>query len=327
MSGSSEHVNYAIRPCKSIERKMMCEIIAKLNTFDQVSNYRYIGMGAKYFIDFSLLHKEFGITKMYSMEIDSKPENKERFDFNKPYNCIQMLFGNSSDLLNSTKFNWKNEKNIIWLDYDGGIRGKQLEDIETCVSKVESGSIIFTSFNSDFGEKFKQSSPTEKIEIFKSRIQNEELVKLVKPKDLAGEKIYETINRMFDMVIKNKILERNRIALKKEDRLRCCQLVYFKYADSQAPMLTIGWIFYNDKDIEKFEKCKFIDLEFFNDTDKPYDITVPNFTYKELSILNQNMPNLKYPIEGAGFFSESEVEMYRKIYKYFPTSFETSVAL
>ena len=78
MAGSSVSVNYNIRPCKSIERKMMCEIIARLAIFEQLHNYRYIGMGAKYFTDFSLLHKRFGINKMHSMEINCNEITKKR---------------------------------------------------------------------------------------------------------------------------------------------------------------------------------------------------------------------------------------------------------
>ena len=48
MAGSSASVNYNIRPCKSIERKMMCDMISRLTVFDYIKNYRYIGMGAKY---------------------------------------------------------------------------------------------------------------------------------------------------------------------------------------------------------------------------------------------------------------------------------------
>ena len=110
MAGSSISVNYNIRPCKSIERKMMCEMISRLTVFDYIKNYRYIGMGAKYFVDFSLLHKEFGINNMYSMEINSAEKNKKRFEFNKPFNCIKMLFGNASDILNSSSIPWKQEK-------------------------------------------------------------------------------------------------------------------------------------------------------------------------------------------------------------------------
>lgn len=45
------------------------------------------------------------------------------------------------------------------------------------------------------------------------------------------------------------------------------------------------------------------------------------------SLLSINMPNVAYPIEGADFFEEEEVNAYKKIYKYYPTTFETSIAL
>lgn len=327
MASSSKSINYNIRPCKSIERKMMCEIVTKLNAFDQVSNYRYIGMGAKYFADFSLFHRKFGINKMYSMEINSEKNNVQRFQFNKPYKCINILFGNSNDLLNSSAFKWKNEKNIIWLDYDGGLNSNQLIDVESCIGKMESGSIVFVSFNSNLGEKFRNASPSQKTEIFKERINNDDLVKMIRNKDLAREKIDSTIHSMFDLVVKNKILDRNAVFLGEGEMLNIQQVAFFKYADSQASMLTLGWVIYSNDDIEKYEKCKFKNLEFYNDTNKPYNISVPNFTYKELAILNQNMPDGNYPIDGASFFSKEEIEKYKKIYKYYPTTFEASTSL
>ena len=327
MAGSSISVNYNIRPCKSIERKMMCEMISRLTVFDYIKNYRYIGMGAKYFADFSLLHKEFGIDDMYSMEINSEEKNKKRFEFNKPFNCIKMLFGKASDILNSSNISWKQEKNIIWLDYDGGINSYQIQDVESCIGKIESGSVVFVSFNADLGEKFKQASPKEKLDMYCSRIDNEILVKLLSPRDMAKDKFYQTTNKMFDMIVKNKILERNSTIKNENEKLVSQQLVYFKYNDSKATMLTLGWIVYKENDADKFKKCSFTDFEFYNSTNSPYDITVPNFTYKELAILNQNMPNVTYPIENAEFLREEEVDAYRKIYKYYPTIFETSIAL
>ena len=218
-------------------------------------------------------------------------------------------------------------KNIIWLDYDGGINSNQIQDVESCISKVESGSVVFVSFNSDLGDKFKKASPKEKLDMYCSRIDNEILVKLLSPKDMAREKIYQTTNKMFDMVVKNKILERNSTIRSEDEKLISQQLVYFKYNDSNATMLTLGWIVYKKGDIDKFTKCGFEDFGFYNSSNTPYDITVPNFTYKELAILNQNMPNVVYPIEGADFLEEEEVNAYRKIYKYYPPTFETSIAL
>lgn len=327
MAGSSVSVNYNVRPCKSIERRMMCEMLSRLTPFDRICEYRYIGMGAKYFVDFSMLHKEFGMEKMYSMEICSDENNTNRFNFNKPFNCIEMLFGNAGDILKSSRLKWDNIKNIIWLDYDGGITSTQLQDVETCVGKVESGSVVFVSFNSDLGTCFKKSSPEEKMEIYCNRIDNEFLTKRIVPKDVSKGRIDATTNKMFDMIIKNKILERNSTIKEAENKYNYHQLLYFKYKDSVAEMITMGWIIYKKADEDKYEKCGFPELEFFNDTDQPYDITVPNFTYKELTVLNRNMPDAKYPIKEAQFLSEEEINAYKKIYRYYPTTFETAVVL
>lgn len=327
MAGSSVSVNYNLRPCKSIERRMMCEMISRLAVFGQLCNYRYIGMGAKYFADFTLMHKEFGISKMYSMEINSSETNKKRFEFNKLFNCIEMMFGNSSDILNSAKLQWRNKKNIIWLDYDGGIKSNQLQDVETCIGKADTGSVIFISFNTDFGEGFQHASPKEKLDIYKSRISNENLVVQLQPKDVSKDNLYKTTLKMFDLIVRNKILERNSVILEETEKYQCQQLVYFKYKDSKAVMLTIGWLVYQNKEFEKFKQCNFPSLEFFNDTNNPYDISVPNFTYKELMVLNRNMPNVTIPIADADFLSKEEIEAYRKIYKYYPTTFETSIVL
>ncbi len=322
MSGSSSSINYNVRPCKSVERKMMCELIGRLSSFDHICNYRYLGMGAKYFTDFSLLHREFGIKDMHSMEINSSENNIKRFEFNRPFNCINVLFGNSSDLLCNKIDWWDDNKTIVWLDYDGGFNHNQLQDVETCISRSGSGSVVFVSFNSDFGNKFKEAEPKEKLEIFKERIDNEVLVTLLKPKDIAKENIYCTINKMFDLVVKNSIAERNRLIEDEEEKLNAKQIVYFKYNDSKAIMLTLGWIVYKNKDAEKVDICKFSELDFCNPTNVPYDISVPNLTYKELSVLNKNMPEANFPIKEAEFFQEDEVESFKKIYRYYPATFE-----
>ena len=62
--------------------------------------------------------------------------------------------------------------------------------------------------------------------------------------------------------------------------------------------------------------------EFAEKEHVPYDISVPNLTYKELSVLNKNMPEANFPIKEAEFFQEDEVEAFKKIYRYYPATFE-----
>src|ERR1700761_6192677 len=113
MSSSFEKINYSLRPNKSIERKMICEAFTRLSLLDHLSNYRYIGMGSAYFADFILFHRNLGMTNLISIE--KEESKKARFEFNKPFSCIDIKYGNSSTVLPNLEL--EKSKNIVWLDY------------------------------------------------------------------------------------------------------------------------------------------------------------------------------------------------------------------
>ena len=52
MPGSDQKINYQVRPAKSIERKMLCDLIREVQLMRADGEMRYIGLGAKYFTDF-----------------------------------------------------------------------------------------------------------------------------------------------------------------------------------------------------------------------------------------------------------------------------------
>lgn len=47
MPGSDQNINYQIRPSKSIERKMMCELVKEIQIIQGTSELRYIGIGER----------------------------------------------------------------------------------------------------------------------------------------------------------------------------------------------------------------------------------------------------------------------------------------
>lgn len=136
MSGSGERVNYQIRQGKSIERKMLCDLIRKFQIICGITDFRYIGMGAKYFEDFILFHNQFGINDMISIEADV--DKKERFDFNKPLRGIQMKYGKTNQILPQIE-NFEEKMNIVWLDYDGAFSDEILEDVGSICKKIRRG--------------------------------------------------------------------------------------------------------------------------------------------------------------------------------------------
>ena len=328
MAGSSEKVNYNIRTCKSIERKMMCDMIACLEHVAVVANYRYVGLGAKYFTDFVLMHKQFGITEMYSLETRRSENEKERFLFNRPLNCINIEFQSTTEWLNSNKFRWKEKNDIIWFDYDGPFSINQVSDIGLCVKKVISGSAIFVSTNASFVNDFRELQPKDRLEKYTEMVGDENYTKHLNVKNFAGDKIYSVIANTFNVAVQNGIAERNQVIENESKRLNAKQIVFFNYADSITPMITLGWIIYNNYDEEEIKKCGFEKFDFYRaEGDSPFLIDVPPLTFKELSILNKNMPECQYPIEEAPFFTKEEVDGYKKIYRYYPTTIETGIVL
>lgn len=97
MPGSDKIINYQVRPAKSVERKMMCELVKQIQIIRGIDELRYIGMGAKYFTDFLLFHNEFGVSDMISIE--GERERAVRYEFNKPLKNIQMIYGTTNEVL------------------------------------------------------------------------------------------------------------------------------------------------------------------------------------------------------------------------------------
>lgn len=198
--------------------------------------------------------------------------------------------------------------------------------MQISVKKSASLSIIFVSMNVGFGDEYNKASPKERLEIFNDRVGNDKYTKNVTPKDLTGDGLSCSLIRMFSLAIEEALMDIN-AGKKDENPLMCKQIACFKYADSQAPKLTIGWITYCKDELQKINDCKITELDFFNDKETPYDILVPPLTMKEVGVLNRNLPGIQMPVPGAEFLTEDEVERYARIYRYYPALTELSIVL
>lgn len=312
MPRSDVKINYYLRPQKSIERKMMCELFHKLNSQFCLNKYRYIGMGAKYFVDFILLHREFGFDKMVSIEGDV--DYKAKYDFNKPLTCIKMEYNLSSDALR--KINWEeNLKNIVWLDFDQTFQKFMIEDIISLLTNLKSGSIFFVSFNVELGFK---NQPKLRFEKFRKQL-SEYCPLSLKGKDLADNTKCNTIKRIIDNNIKDTLNRRN-LSLPEEEKLMYQQLVYFQYRDG-VEMITLGGILLDPQDRVKYELCDLAtQLSFLvKDMEAPmYSLEVPHLTYKEMSYLMNRLPCDDISKLDIEWFSEKEKERLKELYRYYP---------
>lgn len=299
---SATVLNYETRPCKFAERRMLLASIARIMGVLKLK-YQYIGFGGLSFTDFKLFHKELHIKEMYSIEAKYEPN---KLEFNKPYSCINILHGQSSDQLSRIDLS---KPSIVWLDYDNTLSMTFFTDIELVLREVPHGSIIIISCN----RELKNGNTPYTNEEFK------EIYGPLVPYDItenccADVNSSETIKRMLEGYCHRIIKERNSIG----DNLSFVPLYNIKYAEYRgARMFTYGGIVLSSE-------CEKDDLNIdgfdFISTIQPYEINIPNLTYREASYLNQilDIEEREKELIDKRILTATEVEKYKRIYRFLP---------
>lgn len=308
---SGELINYSLRPAKQIERKMLCETFRRLSEFGSVDSYKYIGFGSFYFSDFALFHRELGITNMISIE--KSVGNKERFEFNKPFDCIKIIYGYSNDILPSLKWD---VRTILWLDYDYPLDLNVLTDLSWFFSNAISGSVVIVTV--DVEPDLRCEDPMKELT---DRIGEERIPIDTKAKHLKG---WEN-GQVAIKVINNHIIEQ--LGSRNGGRAKGTKFVYeqlfnFQYADS-TKMLTVGGILYDEGQKRNFEACGFNDFCYRKKIgDDYYRIEIPKLTYRELLHLDAQLPIDDANSLKAKAIPRKDLKKYAEVYRYFPNFME-----
>jgi hypothetical protein len=324
MSETYRKINYALRPAKTIERKMLCEAFERLHSFQKVELYRYIGFGSIYFSDFLLFHRGLGIVDLLSIERDDFA--RECFEFNKPYACIGIDFRASSDVLPG--LDWT-KRSIVWLDYDGKLDLSVIGDVATVTSRASSGTVFLVSVNvqadrepSLEGRELFKRETGEAFEIDAYRLREckrlvgDKLPAEITGRDLRQEGLAQVARRVITNEIQEQISVRNAM-LPPEHRLAYQQFFNFIYRDG-ALMLTVGGILYQADEHEQMAECGFNTLDFVRMGQDPFRIEIPCLTAKEIRALNEQLPTGDVATIQAPGVPVEDVANYAKIYRYFP---------
>lgn len=336
---SKKRINYSLRLAKNIERKMLCETFRCLSEFRLVETYKYIGFGSYYFVDFALFHKALNICSMLSIEKGAM--NKDllpRFESNRPYKCIDLRPGQSSEIL--PQLNW-NEHSIVWLDYDGDLIPSVLADIKTFCTKATTESILVITVKADPGNDLEEDDDGNKLDRL-TRLKltiGEGKIPFQIPVVVDGQKKMVPVAnkhldswgtaRVFREIINNEIidtLENRNGVLREEMKVQYKQLFNFHYSDN-TKMLTVGGIIYSQEQEPKVNKCSFERFPFIRFDENPYKIEVPYLTYRELRKLDSELPtndidSLKAVLPGV---PEKDIKNYLDVYRYFPTFAEAEL--
>lgn len=325
MAGSYRIINYALRPAKGIERRMLCAAFERLHPFQRIQDYRYVGFGSIYFTDFQLLHRELGITDMLSIEQDVSA--KACFRFNRPYKCIRLKFATSAEVLPT--LNWR-RRTILWLDYDDRLNMSILGDIATVCLRATSGSLLVISVNAQpDAEPSKEDRDLYQEETGKPFDLKDYRLRVAK--QLIGEKLPagtsgadlrgQELARVFREIINNEIAEQLSIRnamLPAEDRISYRQLFNFRYKDG-ASMLTVGGILYAAAEEQAVTACGFDTLPFIQSGSGHCSIKAPCLTAKEIRHLNSQLPTRPAVRLRAPGVPLADIQRYSEVYRYFPT--------
>lgn len=311
MTASYPRVDYALRPAKNIERKMMCEAFRRLDRFSDLKHYRYVGFGSTYFSDFLLLHRALGLEHMISIE--HHIEYQERFEFNRPFDCVRMEFGRCVQVL--PRLDWSG-RTIAWLDYDSSLTLSVLADVDCVFSNASSESIAVITVNAHTGPREKRV-----VERLKDALGAEHVDAGLSDNDFRQWGTARQYYRILSTQINRTLRDRNAAAPQGE-RIEYRKLFRFHYADG-ARMLTTGGLLYAAPDRGRVQQCGFEQLEFCRS--HPYKIEVPNLTCREIHHLESQMPcDSPAQVDAPGIPCE-DVAKYSKVYRYFPTFAEAEI--
>lgn len=319
--GSYEDINYSIRPAKAVERRILSDAFQRLSVFGEVAAYRYVGFGSTYFSDFILFHRSLGIRNMVSIEKDI--HNQARFRLNKPFNCIQLEFGHSNEVL--PRLRW-DVRTILWLDYDGSLDDSVLADVRHFCASATSGSFLVVTVNAHpptLDNIPDEEKAAKRVELLRKAIE-------ILPSDIEARDLRRWgTAKLYRDVIVNKIKEilnaRNGSA-SPGSRLEFQQIFNFVYQDG-AKMLTIGGILFDEGQAGLIGSSRLATFEMSRTDDSQFEIEVPSLTYREIRYLDSTLPYEGESPDGSNVqgIPAEDVRKYSRLYRYFPTFAQTEL--
>ncbi len=308
--------NYHYRPAKSIERKLFIELLKELYGVNQNKDLGYIGLGSVFFADFKLIHKELGLSNLINIEMNE--DDMLRFEFNKPFSCIKLKWGKTTDVL--PNINWTTGKKILWLDYDQSLQPYMFEDIDTFFSEAPSESFFLLTCNYSFHRYLSENVYNE--EKFKKDFEG--ICRLdVTKEELTKKNAPILVQEMIKDRIESNLSSRN-AALSDEEKLEFHQLIFITYQDG-APMFTYGGYLLRKELARDFKKLQINKLPYVRSGEDFLNLQSPVVTTQELDAMNNFLPN--YPsrflsIKKITFIPEEERKKYLTTYRYYPNFVE-----
>jgi len=309
--------NYTFRPAKSIERKLFVELLKELYGVVNAKSCTYIGFGAIFFADFRMIHKELGIKKM--INIEANEDDKDRFKFNKPFACIDLQWGTSTEVLPT--LDW-NGKKIIWMDYDESLQTYMFEDVETIFSSIEPGSFYFFTSNATLQKFYDRASNSHRLAEFENEFDGLTPFGMTAAMLTAAQCPFLIRDMLLTQI--NHVLAQRNAVLDPSDKLVFNQLLFITYKDN-APMFSYGGYLTKRSEVQNLRAKGIFLLPYVKTGNEKLDIQSPVLTNSEIDLINTYLPKGKQrflSLAKMRFIPEEDKERYYNVYRYYPSFVE-----
>jgi len=318
-TSSSYRVQYDLRPSKQVERRMIIDALHRLTAAGfPIANYQYTGFGAIYFVDFIMLHKLVGISKLLSLEIEKTLESRVRF--NRPFSCVEIKMGPASSEIPNLS---RDRRHMVWLDYDGVLHKDFLSDIQSALTILPAGSILLVTVDVEPPEPFdcQRVDPTfdgckEVLGPKHWRRYFEEQAGGYLPLGLSDDDFAKSMLAVRTKEILKAAFTKSITARPDVEFL---PMFNFLYRDSHS-MLSMGGMIAEPAEERRMRGSTLDETVYYRDSfdSPPFEIIVPRLTRKERLYLDGEMPCADAWTPQQFNCDPDLVLRYREIYRFLP---------
>ncbi|KAA0922679.1 O-methyltransferase [Rhodococcus sp. ANT_H53B] len=319
---STNAVNFALRPSKSIEREVVFEATRALMSLFEVEPQFYLGFGSVWFADFHLAIRYFALNRLISIEMDEIAF--KRAQYNKPYRHVEVHEGESAVVVPELlRGGLEDQAGIFWLDFDSEIDEDKVNELTNLVQQAGDGSVVLATFNVVPGS---YSPPRERIkalrEIFGDAFIEPEPVANA---DRSAKVWYNDHDAFAKVVIESTVRLLASAASAGGKGGGTIPVVSLLYKDS-ALMATVGVMVLSAAQRSRVDESLVRSLT-------PQQITkilAPILTHKEVLALRQLLPSNKAMtrsvVQRLGFdLSEEQIEGFEEHFLRYPLFLQASI--
>ena len=290
-----------------------------------ITDYQYTGFGAIYFVDFILFHKLLGMSKLLSLE--RMTGLATRIEFNKPFKCVDVEMVSASSAIPNLS---RDNRHILWLDYDGVIHKDFLSDIQSALTVLPAGSILlvtvdveppedhdYMEVNPDFDSSKEVMGPKQWKEYFEYHASTYLKLGLTES-DFGRAELPSRTAEILKASFTRSIVPRA--------ELEFLPMFNFIYRDSHW-MLSMGGMIAGPTEKRRLLSTTLRDTEYYRDNfdTPPFEIAVPRLTRKERIYLDREMPCADGWTPKDFVIDADEMRKYRDIYRFLPAFAEILV--